>query len=386
MNQNLFNDPGIKMKPGKLWTIIIILVCFLLAHGLYAEEIKNTDKPAKGESTFDIKKVWEIDTAGEDPIGNIDDILISAKGDICCYDSKNMKYYLFDGNGKFFHAFGTRGEGPGEIKQPEEAPILKAGDKIVVQDVDRMHYFTWEGKYIKSVVNPKDRMPTLFLNEDEFIRAPLTILAAPDGIAKVTQINLVSGERKVLTEFTMFKGGALQSDRGSASMWADGLTPMFILGKIGSKLYYGVNDKYQVYISDMDGKVRGSFSLTRQKTSVSEQEKIDFISRAAQGQAPDDLIRKLAKQLPNQETYFSLIEEHNGIIYLYIRKFFMKNTQQIDIFSPEGKYLYKKIIKVEPKYKIGCMPVIDKDYLYLALEDEDGEITLSKYQITLPKE
>jgi hypothetical protein len=378
MNQKLF-------KVEKLQAIIIILVCFLLVHELYAEEIKNIGKPAKGESTFDIKKVWEINTAGEDLFGNIDDILISAKGIICCYDNKNMKYYLFDGNGKFIHTFGTRGEGPGEIKQPEEAPILKAGNKIVVQDVDRMHYFNWEGKYIRSVTNPKLQMPTLFLNENEFIHAPLTILTAPDGIAKVRQINLVSGEIKVLTEFTMFKGGALQTERGNASIWADGLTPMFILGKIGSKLYYGVNDKYKVYISDMDGKVQGSFSLVRKKTSVSEKEKIDFISREAQGQAPDDLIRRLAKQLPNEETYFSLIEEHYGLIYIYVWKFFRKNTQQIDIFSPEGKYLYKKIIKVEPKYKISCMPVIDKGYVYLGLEDEDGKITLNKYEITLPK-
>lgn len=385
MNQKLFNDSGIKMKVGKLQAIIIILVCFLLAHELYAEEIKNTGKPAKGESTFDIKKVWEINTAGEDLFGNIDDILISAKGVICCYDNKNMKYYLFDGNGKFIHAFGTRGEGPGEIKQPEEAPILNAGNKIVVQDVDRMHYFSWEGKYIRSVMNPKGRKPTLFLNENEFIQAPLTIFAAPDGIAKVRQINLASGEKKVLTEFAMFKGGTLQTQRGNASIWADGLTPMFILGKIGSKLYYGVNDKYKVYISDMDGKVQGSFSLARKKTSVSEKEKIDFISREAQGQAPEDLIRSLAKQLPNEETYFSLIEGHNGLIYIYVWRFFRKNTQQIDIFSPEGKYLYKKIIKVEPKYKIGCMPVIDKGYVYLGLEDEDGEITLNKYEITLPK-
>jgi hypothetical protein len=94
MNQKLFNDPGIKMMAGKLQTIIIMLVFFLLLHWLYAEEIKNSDKPAKGESTFDIKKIWEINTAGQDPFGNIDDILISTKGDICCYDSKNMKYSI----------------------------------------------------------------------------------------------------------------------------------------------------------------------------------------------------------------------------------------------------------------------------------------------------
>ncbi len=135
----------------------------------------------------------------------------------------------------------------------------------------------------------------------------------------------------------------------------------------------------------MDGKVQGSFSLAREKTSVSEKEKIDFIASEAKGQAPDELIRTLAKQLPNEETYFSLIEEHNGLIYIYVWKFFMGNTQQIDIFSPGGNYLYKKLIKVEPKYRIGCMPVIAKGFLYMGLEDEDGEITLSKYEITLPK-
>ncbi len=97
------------------------------------------------------------------------------------------------------------------------------------------------------------------------------------------------------------------------------------------------------------------------------------------------MIRTLAKKIPNEETYYSLIEEHNGLIYLYVSKFFMKNTHQIDIFSPEGKYLYKKIIKVEPAYSLGTKPVIYKSYVYLVLEDEDGEITLNKYKITLPK-
>ncbi len=275
MSKTFFTNSIIKMKGGKLQAIIIILFCFLLAHGLYTE-IKNTDKPAKGESTFDIKKVWGIDTAGEDPFGNIDELLVSEKGVICCYDNKNLKYYLFDGNGKFIRAFGKRGEGPGEIKQPEEAPILKAGDKIVVQDVDRVHYFSWDGKYIRSAVNVRERTPVLFLSENQFISAPRTIISTPGGIAKVKQIDLASGKEKVLTEFSMFKGGAVRTERGDASIWVEGLTPMFILGKIGSRLYYGVNDKYVVYISGMDGKVQGSFSLKRKKTSVSEKKKLSF--------------------------------------------------------------------------------------------------------------
>jgi len=385
--QNIENKSRRKIDMSrKLFTNIgiIILFCFLSTYGLYAE-IKNSGKPAKGEIIFDIKKVWGIDLAGEDPFGNIDGLLISDKGVVCCYDTKNLKYYLFTGDGKFIRSFGQRGEGPGEIKQIEDAPLFKAGDKIAVQDADRIHYFSWEGKFIRSAINASQRTPLLFLSENQFIYAPRTILTAPEGIAKVKQIDLAAGKEKVLTEFTMFKGGTLQSQRGNAAMVAGGLTPMFILGKIGSKLYYGVNDKYVVYISDMDGNVQGSFSLKRKKTSVSEKEKIEFISRAARGRAPDNLIRTLAKKIPNQETYYSLIEEHNRLIYVYVSKFFRKNTQQIDIFSPGGKYLYKGIIKVESEYSIGMMPVIDNGYVYLVLEDEEGEITLNKYEITLPK-
>jgi hypothetical protein len=54
-------------------------------------------------------------------------------------------------------------------------------------------------------------------------------------------------------------------------------------------------------------------------------------------------------------------------------------------FSAEGKYLYKKFIKVEPEYSIGTTPAIANGYVHLVLEDEEGEITLNKYAITLPK-
>ncbi|NIM13196.1 MAG: hypothetical protein GTO45_13850 [Candidatus Aminicenantes bacterium] len=45
----------------------------------------------------------------------------------------------------------------------------------------------------------------------------------------------------------------------------------------------------------------------------------------------------------------------------------------------------KKMIIVELEYTIGSTPVIDKGYVYLTLEYEDGEITLNKYEITLPE-
>lgn len=100
--------------------------------------------------------------------------------------------------------------------------------------------------------------------------------------------------------------------------------------------------------------------------------------------APPDLIKSLVKKLPNEETYFSGIQSHGGLIYVFKSHHNRKNIQQIDIFSPDGKYLYRGFIKVSEDFKITSGPIIKNGYLYMALEDEDGEITLNKYEVLLP--
>ena len=73
------------------------------------------------------------------------------------------------------------------------------------------------------------------------------------------------------------------------------------------------------------------------------------------------------------------------LIYVFKSYHNRKNIQQIDIFSPDGKYLYRGFIKVSEDFKITSGPVIENSYLYMALEDEDGEITLNKYDVILPE-
>ena len=147
--------------------LIVLLILFILVM-LLSADVKNSDKPAKGEHVFKIKRVWQVENAGDNPFGRISRIRVSDKGIIYCYDDKNLTYYIFDPQGKLMGSFGKRGEGPGEIKRIEQAPIFLAGDKIVVQDTDRLHYFSWDGKFIKSVINRRARRPIFFLNEDEF--------------------------------------------------------------------------------------------------------------------------------------------------------------------------------------------------------------------------
>ncbi len=370
------------MKPIILFSILFLVASISLC---FSEEVQNADEPLKGELYFQLEKIWQIESAGDDLLANVKQILVSDDDTVYIHDGKNMRYYIVDSSGQFISAFGTRGEGPGEIQEIDQAPMYLAGTKIAVQDNVKLHYFNKKGQYIRSVVNNEhQRMPIVFLNEDEFISTPRTFADAPDGKGIIRIINLKTGQEKILTEFSAFDGGAVQTRKVRARVTAVSLIPTMIVGYHQNFIYYGMNDRYKVFIATMEGKILKSFSLTRERRRISDKVKKDKLFKGAKGKAPIELLETLAKQMPNDITHFCRIELHKGLIYLYMSYYDQKNIQQIDIFSQEGKYLYRSFIKIARGDFFAALPEIKGDYLYLALENEDGEHCVCKYKIPLP--
>jgi hypothetical protein len=362
----------------KTMFLLIILVNFSINANV------QMDNPQKGEYLFPLEKVWELETAGESLFARPGNIRVANDGRIFCYDRQNLKYYIFDSSGKLLRAFGKKGEGPGEIRRIEQAPLFLINKTIIIHDTGRLHFFTWDGDFIKSVVNLNQYRPNFFLNENEFITAPRTRLDIPEGKAKIRWVNLNTKKEKVVTTFDIFKGGVISSENIQAGMVSPTLSPLMIIGHYNNKLYYGMSDQYRIHISDMDGKARGIFGLKRKKNPVSEKVKIERILRLAKGRAPEELLRTLAKKLPNEESHFNRIEGHNGLIYLFNSHFDRKNIQKLDIFSEDREYLYRGLIQVDPEYIILTDPFIFKNTMIMALENEDGEIVLVIYNTNLP--
>ncbi len=343
------------------------------------------DIPHKGEYVFSLKKIWQVDSTGNQLLGNITNIWIDDDGRIFCYDRKNLKYHIFDPHGNLVKTFGKKGEGPGEIRRIEQAPLFLVDHRLIIMDTGKLHYFDRDGKFIKSVIFNQQHRPNLFLNKNEFISSPRTIFDIPEGKATIRKINLITKEKKIIKEFNIFEGGAISDQNIQAAMVSPTLTPLMIIAIYKNKLYYGMSDNYRVNICDLKGKDYGFFGLERKKNRVREKVKIDRILRLAKGRAPEELLRTLAKKLPNEETHFYQITDHNGLIYLYNSHFDRKNFQKIDIFSPEGKYLYRALVRMDEILTITSGPVFKGDFLYLALENEDGDILLGKYKTRHPE-
>jgi hypothetical protein len=190
--------------------------------------------------------------------------------------------------------------------------------------------------------------------------------------------------QSVIDEFPIFTAGTYKDDNVQFAVYIPGLTPAVIIGIGDQVVYYGMNDCYKINGVTLDGKKQGSFVLPdRGKKKVPDQAIVDYFGRKGV-RIPEQIMKKLLKQLPGETTYFSQIEIHNGLLYVYVSDMERRNSQQIDIFSLDGKYLYRSFIRVPEALLISINPFIIKDYIYLVLEDNDGELMIRRYKTTLP--
>ena len=165
-----------------------------------------------------------------------------------------------------------------------------------------------------------------------------------------------------------------------------GLTPQVRLDYDGKKMVFGRSDQYKIFIADKAGEILSSFSLDRKKMTASTEDKRNHF---AHSKIPAERVEKIIAQLPDEMTYFSHIDSINGYIYVYAITNIGPRTasQQIDIFSEKGEYMYRGKIEFGDNLKFGSPSnlLLKDECVYVILEDDQGKQTLAKYRIKLPQ-
>ena len=366
----------------------IVFLFFLLMVMLLLARVENKDIPLKGEWDFKLKLVCEVNQAGNAVFGRPLQVLVTDSGHIVVYDSKFKTNRLFDPDGHLLRSFGKNGEGPGEIKH--QAWMYSVNGKVMVPDGERVHYFNRDGSYDKSLKKSFGLNVVFFLNENEFISAPLTVFGATDGRAKISLYHIKDRREKLISEFKVFEGGVGRSGDQVYDIIMPGLSPMMIIGYHKGRLYYGMNNSYAIHVSNLEGKELNMFSMNREKRLVSLSSKKE---RFKNSRMPADAVKQIINSLPDEIACFDRIEVHHDMIYVYVAdlehwKKENRNPKQIDIFSQGGGYIYRSVLSFEGDSHLFFTPfsnlVIKKDHLYAALEDTDGEVKLVKYRVVLP--
>jgi hypothetical protein len=348
---------------------------------LLPSRVVNPDKPLKGDWDFKLKKVWTLNKAGDDVFAG-PGMAVSDDGTLCVRDWKNKAYYLFSSTGDLKKTFAKQGEGPGEVKWYAFSSF-SIKDTFILTDMDRFHYFTKEGEFVKSVRGGFFQYePHLFIDENEYMAAPTCNL--PGGKGEITHVNLKTGEKKIIKEFSVSRERLPQ---GRHPICLFGLTPMIRMGYDyeNQKLYYGINNSYVINAADLNGNILDTFSVERERRKIS----TETIKKELETFYPAGSTSEALKGLPREITHFRKIQVIDGLIYVFADNFGVHwENQQIDIFSPDGKYLYRSVINPEKGSEIYFSVdnhVIKDSHLYIILEDETGEIVITKYRIELPR-
>ncbi|MFC2155772.1 6-bladed beta-propeller [Acidobacteriota bacterium] len=365
----------------------IIIAIGLLFWGIaLCAHVTNRDKPLKGEWNFKLEKVWDINRAGENVLARPGGILASRNGVLVINDRKARINYLFDKNGRYIKSFGKRGEGPGEIRI--QTFFFLVNDKILVPDVHKIHCFSLDGKLVENKTLKPALSPNLFLNEKEYITAPASIFDTMDGTGQIKRVNLVNGKENTLAEFRAFRGGSGKSNEGQIfDMIVMGLSPLMTIGYDGKdRLYYGMSDNYHINIMNLNGEKIGSFSLDRKARGITKSRKEEHFKNS---RLPQGTLGQIVKSFPDKLTCFQGIKIHNGLAYIFGSDLGnSREKQEIDVFSMDGTYLYRGVLRFGKDYTMMFSPFgnlrVVKDSLYVVLESESGNVLVRKYKISLP--
>lgn len=359
----------------------------LITNALLLGEVMTPDQPLYGKWDFEPEKLWQVERGGGQYFADITAMAVDDKETVFVADRKTVKIFIFNKEGEFISSFGKEGEGPGEIKRFDH--MFLVNDRLLIPDkgTNKVHYFSKEGKYLKSTPLPNRLTPRVFIDENRLLSAPYIDHRDPKGKGEVILYDIESKTKTQLFDYMTFRKGVVRkTTKTSSSTFSyshSAITPILILAYRDNKIYYGMNHRYRITIRDLDQGELSTFGLKRERKKVPHRFKDEIMAGI---NFPENIKEQIKKGFPDHFTYFESIQvTSDGLIYVFATDYSALNRRTIDIFSPTGKYIYAAGIKSGPGTTIRRVH-FHKDKLCLVVEDEEGEVTLIKYRIRVPRQ
>ena len=360
----------------------------------YKKVIKNEDKPLNGEWDFKPEEEWWVDSAGDNPLVWVSSVWIDDDGTVYLLDGKYGKVAVFNSQGKFLYSFGKKGEGPGELMQP--GSLFLVGKYLVIEDIgDKVHYFNKKGEFVNTFKYGTHTRPKCFLDDFTFV----TLRVNPEKKQEIETLeihNFKTDEKSVIAEITSEIPVEASSDEGTRGFNIQirdenlSINVVIAVDTLHQEIYFGRNDTFIIKKTNPKGSGLLSFSIEgrkRKPVPLRYKEKLVEPIIVNGRKLSNKMEKKLIKNMPDQSNYFNhIFIDETGLIYVYVTDITNKSRQEIDIFSPQGQFLYHAIIEFPNGLQKRGTLVIKGEHLFAFVEDESGNRKLVKYKIKKPSQ
>ena len=323
--------------------------------------VKNPKKPMYGEDFCIIEEelsIGEVEGREEYMFSRAWYIAVDNEERIYVMDQGGSQVKVFDKNGTFLRSIGKRGQGPGELQNPNEI-FLTDNNQLVFEDFIRgLNFYSLEGKFIRSLSTAKIFPIRVLVNSKGYILALINI-AEPSKNGK--EIKLFDAYLNFLKTIVTIP----ESDSQDFNPFRPGIH--WALAKYDN-LVVGYLEDYELQIFNSDGELIKKINRKYDPVKITSEEIEEMKRRIKPG-----LKLIIPKHYPAIQYLFA--DDEGRIFIQTYEKVKDGNGYYFDVFDTEGRYISKISLKTRPR-------VWKKNKLYTIEEDENGFQMVKRYKVT----
>lgn len=298
-----------------------------------------------------LKEQFTIGAEAGPQMVTLEDPTYIAAGDdglIYVADRKAVQVKVFGPNGKFLRSIGKQGQGPGEVGGIRDISFTPARE-ILVNDTrtKRLHYFTLEGKFLRSVTAPstigfegpsQDSRGRIF--------AVQTAIVMDRAISEL--VEFTAEMKKVRTLFSI-----------QIAKYPDfnpvGPQIQFLPAADGG-LIWGVTTQYEIIVLDADGQLVKKILKDYDPLPVTKEYRDKLIKEAGF----DPSYVKFSDRFP---AFLDFRNDDDGRLYIRLYETTTDESGNVyDVFDPDGRYMARAVIKgtKTPAFRHGRIYTIEQ--------------------------
>jgi D-alanyl-D-alanine carboxypeptidase len=353
---------------------------------------RNEDKPASGNWDFALKELWSTDKIDGKSIRKGILFDVDRNGDVYLLDPPSGEIFVLDAGGKHLSSFAN------EEQNGYPSAMFVTADRIHIFEtgntINWIKVLDKNGNFKNYFKNPIEVSPRSFPEEGKF----LAVRTASDTdksrrFDMLEQLTLNDGKGLVIGKFPAEEKlmVAANLSRGRVHVMFDDieLFPKLIMHLNKGMLFLGRSDKYLVKKIALNGDEVLSFTIEgrgRKSIPVNFREnKIAGIGLVGGEAMPDAMKKEIFAGIPDRQVFFTdITTDEQGLIYVFVSDLGSKGKQEIDVFSPDGRYLYHGVIELAAGLEKVKPVVLSNEYLFVLAKKDNGDVRLFKYKIKRP--
>ncbi len=338
--------------------------------------VRNPETPRFGNFAFELAEDLAIGDEKNEPYffpGWVT-ICIDDQGKIYACDAGNRRVQVYDGTGVFVRTLGRQGQGPEEYAYPSSVHIDDAGN-IYVRSSRSLVVFGPDGLFIKNVPL-KTFLSALILGPGGTIVGTTQPNPRAEGGPKNELVQL-GPDGELQRTIARFPAYGVSKDQMLHHWYTGGIS---FCPRSKDSLYYGFSLEYEIHAVDGEGRTLLVFSKAEKAQGITGEERDLTREKGifAWSGMRDPKTADLG--MPDHRPFFrNFISDDMGRLYVVRFRPITERevtTQDIDVFSRDGFYLYRMTWPFMPQ-------VIKGGYLYEVRQDEDKGLTrIIRHRIT----